>query len=395
MARVKSLSDNLIRSLKPEAKQYKRADGDGLWIVVKPNGSRLWHMRYSINGKSSTKSLGKYPAISLKDARIKRDEYRKQVSQGIKPTDKNTKEKHTTFKELTQEYLSHRNDLSEKYVHDINSLLERDFFNIIGHIDINDITIEQMISIFKSMEKRGIKTATKKAGSLVNRIFKYAVTMQYTQNNPMASIDLSILLKKHKPNNFAHITDVKLFKSLLLSIDDYVGDIYTRTALQFMPYVFVRPTNIRAALWEEFDFEEKVWVIPAEKMKMKRDHIVPLTDSMIKIIDKVRDNGSKYLFPSPQSTSRMLSENTLNVALKRLGFKDIMTSHGFRHTASTILHENIHNHGIPSDVIEMQLAHVEKNNVKGVYNKALYMKERIELMQWWSNYLDTLLCDSK
>lgn len=387
MSRVKPLSDNQIKSLKPKEKEYRVPDGDRLYICVTPKGSKIWRMDYVINGKKSSKSLGKYPEVSLKDARIKRDEYKQQVQHGIKPREAGTD---ATFKEMAEEYLDHRHDLSEKYLSDIRSLLKRDFYPDIGDLDLDSITTSHMIEIFKDMERRGIKTATKKAGSLVNRIFKYAVTMQYTSNNPVSSIDLSILLKKHKPNNFAHVTDINVFKELLQAIDEYHGDIFTKTALQLMPYAFVRPANIRAARWDEFDLYHKIWIIPATKMKMKRDHIVPLTDSMIKILDNVKNNNSEFLFPSPQSTKRQLSENTLNVALKRIGFKDIMTSHGFRHTASTFMHENIHKHGVQSDVIEMQLAHVEKSNVKGVYNKALYMEERIRLMQWWSDFLDDL-----
>lgn len=391
MSRVKPLSDNQIRALKPQEKEYRVPDGDRLYLCVTPGGSKIWRMDYAINGKKSSKSIGKYPEVSLRDARIKRDEYKQQVHSGVKPRDTTSD---TTFKAITKEYLEHRHDLSEKYMLDIKSLLERNFNPLIGDLDLDNITTAHMIEIFKGMEKRGVKTATKKAGSLVNRIFKYAVTMQYTNNNPVASLDLTILLKKHTPNNFAHITDVSLLKELLQAIEEYNGDLFTKTALRFMPYAFVRPANIRAATWDEFDEYHKTWIIPAAKMKMKRDHIVPLTDSMIKILDSVKNNNSEFLFPSPQSTKRQLSENTLNVALKRLGFKDIMTSHGFRHTASTILHENIHRHGVQSDVIEMQLAHVEKSNVKGVYNKALYMEERVRLMQWWSDFLDDLRCSS-
>ena len=381
------LSDNKIKALKPKEKEYKVGDGNGLWLFITPNNSKLWRFRYTLHGKSSTKSLGKYPTISLKEARLKRDEYRKQLSDGTKPRDIKSD---MTFKELSKEYLEHRSDLSEGYMKDIKALLERDFYPNVGEIEIDKITPPHFIDIYANMENRGIKTATKKAGSLINRIFKYGVTKQYTDNNPVASIDLSIILTRHTPENFAHITDIKLFKELLLSIEEYTGDIFTKTALKIMPYVFARPANIRAMLWKELDFKGKTWIIPADKMKMKRDHVVPLTESMIDIINAVSSNNSEYVFPSPQSTKRQLSDNTLNVALKRLGFKNIMTSHGFRHTASTILHENKHKHGIDSDVIEMQLAHVEQNNVKGVYNKALYMDERVRLMEWWSDFLDDL-----
>jgi len=381
------LSDNKIKALKPKEKEYKLGDGNGLWLFVTPNNTKLWRFRYTLNGKSSTKSIGKYPAVSLRDARAKCEEYRAQLSGGIKPREISSG---MSFREVSEEYLSKRPELSERYLKDIKALLERDFYPTLKGLDLESITVSHFIDIFSSMEARGIKTATKKAGSLVNRIFKYAVTKQYTTNNPMASLDLDTLLTKHKPENFAHITDEKLFKELLIAIEEYEGDIFTKTALRLMPYVFLRPANIRGLLWSEIDFDKKRILIPAEKMKLPRDHIVPLTDSMIEILNNAKNNNSDYVFPSPQSTKRQLSNNTLNVALKRLGFKDKMTSHGFRHTASTILHENIHIHGVPSEAIEMQLAHVEKNSVKGVYNKALYLSERSRLMEWWSNYLDSL-----
>ncbi len=390
MSRVKPLSDNQIKALKPQDKEYKIADGDGLYLHIKPTGSKLWRMRYSLDKKSTTMSLGAYPTVSLKDARKKREEIRVMVSSGINPNKKKDTINRTTFKEASKEYLDLCGNLSEQYVMDCKNILKRDYEDEIGDMMLDDIEAIDIIRVLKSMEDRGIKTMTKKSFSLVSRVFKYAITMQYTKNNPTRDIDLAVALKKHQVKQFAHTTDTEVLRQLLLDIDNYEGDIYTRTALQLMPYVFLRPANVRGALWDEFDFDKKLWTIPAEKMKTKKDHIVPLTKSMIKIIKHVDNDKSKYLFPSPQSSVRQMSENTLNVALKRMGYKDIMTSHGFRHTASTILHENIHKHNVPSDVIEMQLAHIEKNSVKGVYNKALYIDERIKLMQWWSDYLDFL-----
>lgn len=389
MSRVKPLSDNQIKASKPKDTEYKIADGDGLYLHIMPNGSKLWRLRYTINKKSSTKSLGKYPAVTLKDARLKRDDMRSDIQSGIKPQS-TTSQSGMTFKMLVDEYFTHRIDLDEKYKSDNKKSLETHYYPFIEDMEVTTIEAPHIIQVLKNMEKKGIYTATKKSGYMVDRVFKYGVTSQYCKHNPMGDIDMGVLLKSHPERNFAHITDEKLLKDLLLSIDECVCDISTKTALQLMPYVFLRPANIRGALWGEFDFDKKLWVIPAEKMKMKRDHIIPLTSSMIKILDNVKNNRSEFVFPSPQSTKRQMSENTLNVALKRMGFKDIMTSHGFRHTASTFMHENLHKHKVSSDAIEMQLSHVEKNSVKGVYNKAMYLEERVMLMEWWSYYLDEL-----
>lgn len=392
MSRVAPLTDNKIKSARPREKKYKLADGDGLYLTITPQGSKRWEYIYKIDKKQSSKAIGSYPTITLKEARVKRDEYRKMLAEGQRPRDSkgNGVTKSMVFKDLMEEYHKHHDELSARYIKDNTNMLERDFSSILNK-SLDDITIEDLLECFKAMEKRGLKSAPKKAGSLLTRMFKYAVTLRHTDNNPMASIDLTVLLKKHTPKNFPHTTDPKVLKGILYSIQEGTMDIYTKTALTFMPYAFLRPANIREMLWAEIDFGAKTWTIPASKMKMKKDHVVPLTPRMISILKSSPSKGkSKYVFPSPQTNFRPMSDNTLNVALKRLGYKDIMTSHGFRHTASTMLHENIHNHGIPSDVIEMQLAHVDSHSVRGVYNKALYMKERIALMQWWSDYLESL-----
>lgn len=388
MAKVKPLSDRQIKAAAAKDKEYKLADGDGLYLHVKPNGSKLWRLRYVLDGKSSTKSLGKYPDVNLTDARKKRVEIRKEVAQGIKPVKKVVRQSGMIFSELCEAYFAHRSDLSQNYIDDNTAFLKNHYYPTMEYLQLDDIEVVHIIEVVKMLQRKGTVTVVKKTGSLLNRIFKYGVTMQHMKRNVMADIDLSVLVKPHKPKNFAHITDEEEFKGVLKSIDLYPGDLFTRTALQLMPYVFLRPANIRGALWSEFDFDKKLWTIPAEKMKTGKEHVIPLTDSMIEIIKRAEGNASEFVFPSPQTVFRQMSENTLNVALVRLGYKGKMTSHGFRHSASTILHEHIHEHGIPSDVIEMQLAHVEKNSVKGVYNKALYMKERVRLMQWWSDYLD-------
>lgn len=389
MSRVVPLSDSKIKSLSPKEKDYKVADGDGLYLLVTPTGSKLWKMRYSLNGKSTTKALGKYPSVTLAGAREQRKKLRAKVANGTKPTTLEEEEK-LNFKELCEKYFTHRKDLTAKYIKNNKSYLANHYYPTMEHLRIEEIEPFHVIEVVKFMNKQGIHETIRRTGSLLDRIFKYAVTLQYMRHNPMSEIDLSIIVGRQKRKNFAHITDEDALRELLLAIDDYSGDLHTKTALQLMPYVFLRPANIRGAKWEQIDFDKKVWVIPADEMKMERDHIIPLTDSMIRIIKRVDGNSSRLVFPSPLSRTRIMSENTLNVGLKRLGYKDAMTAHGFRHTASTMLHENIHKHGIPSDVIEMQLAHVEKNKVKGTYNKALYMKQRIELMKWWSSYLDFL-----
>lgn len=392
MAKATPLTDTQVKNLKSKDKLYKMPDGDNLYLFVYPSGTKTWKMRYVIDGKESVSMIGTYPEVSLRDARRKRDEIKKLVYAGINPNEEPIEEVDTrmTFRQASKEYLEQRDTLSDKYINDCTNILERDYQHIIGDKHLDDIKPVDIITILKGMEHRGIKTMTKKSFSLVNRIFRFAVTMQYTENNPTASIDLKLALKPHKASQFPHTTDPNVLRKILKSIDNYNGDIYTKTALQLMPYVFLRPTNIREATWDEIDFENKVWTISAEKMKMNRPHIIPLTDTVIEILNNVKNNRSKYVFPSPRNPEKMMSRDTLNMALKRMGYEGVMSAHGFRHTASTILHENMHKHNLSSDAIEMQMAHVDKNSIKGVYNKAMYVQERTRLMNWWTDYLNFL-----
>lgn len=388
MAKVKPLTNTQIKKAKPQDKEYKLADGDGLYLHIMPTGSKLWRFRYTLYKKVGLLSLGKYPAVSLKMAREYREKCREMVAKGIKPT---LRSNSITFSQLVDKYFEFKDDLSPKYIKNNTAYLKNYYYPTLEHIGVDDIESSHIktILIFMSHKKEIHETARRTAG-LINRIFRFGVTMDYMQRNPMADIDVSLIVKRPPVKNFAHITDIKVFKQLLEDIDNYDGDFYTKSALQLMPYVFLRPSNIRFAKWEEIDLDKKIWEIPANKMKMKKSHIVPLSDTVLKIIENVKGSGSEYLFPSSWNIHKPMSENTLNMALKRLGYKDIMTSHGFRHTASTILHENIQKHGIRSDIIEMQLAHTDKNSIRGVYNKALYLQERQELMNWWSDWLDHL-----
>ncbi|NOR58038.1 MAG: tyrosine-type recombinase/integrase, partial [Sulfurimonas sp.] len=356
-----------------------------------PNGSKLWRIRYTFESKVYQKSLGKFPSVSLNDAREQRDLIKDALRDGIDPfagREPNHREVNS-FKELCNVYFEFRSDLSIKYVKDCKATLENYYYPTIGTRYLNDLKPIHIITILHKMNRLDKSALGYKTGSMLHRVFKYAVTFQIMERNPMNNIDLSVLLKPRRSVNYPHIIEEDALRDLILAIDKYDGFESTRLALQFSSYTFVRPSNVRFALWSEMNFDKKIWVIPATKMKMKRDHIVPLTDSMLKILKQTKELGeSKYCFPSARSKDAPLSQNTLNSALQRMGYKGIMTAHGFRHTASTFLHENISAHGVLSDAIEMQLAHVEKNTVKGIYNKALYLVERRKLMEWWSAFLD-------
>jgi len=390
---VRPLSEAKIKTAKPKDKQYKLFDGDGLFLTIYPNNIKRWSMNYSFVGKATTIAIGKYPEVSLKEAREKRQEIREKVRKGENPSKKaqKLKNKENPLEVISREYFEKREDLSESYKEDHIKKLEKDIFPKFGVLGMDMIGPMDMLSAIQAIDKRGSNVTAKKVFGIVDRIYRYAVTVGKAKRNIMNDLDKKVALRTVEVKNLAHTTDIKELADLLKAIDEYAGDYNTKMALKILPYVFVRPSNLRFMEWKEIDFKKKLWNIPGSKMKMKKDHVVPLANSVLKVIEEMKDVSygvSVYVFPSRLYKTRGLSENTFNTALKRMGFE--VTAHGFRHTASTLLHENISKHKIHSDAIEMQMAHTVGSSVKQVYNKALYIDERIELMQWWSDYLDEL-----
>lgn len=397
--RTMPLMDTDIRKAKAAEKQYLLRDGEGLVIAVTIEGKKRWRLKYRFNNKENTIALGEYPDMSLVDARKEKERYRDMIANGQDPSLYKKHQKHineakreNTFEAVAMGYMEHRDGLNENYAKRIKRALERDFFPFLTNRNVDDIKPLEMLEIIKRIEQRGAVESSHRLFTLIDRIYRYAVTLGRAERNIMTDIDKNLALKAHKHKNLPHLTDVTEFKILLKLTENYKGDFATKQALRLAPYVFVRPFNIRYAEWNEFDIENKIWKIPADKMKMKLTHIVPLTDSMIKIIKETEPfsrHRSKYVFPSPTNIQRTVSENTLGFALKRMGYNGQMTVHGFRHTASTILHENMHKHAVHSDAIEMQMAHSD-GSVRGIYNHAQYMEERVKLMRWWSDFIDEL-----
>ncbi|MEA3513108.1 MAG: tyrosine-type recombinase/integrase [Campylobacterota bacterium] len=385
MARItKPLTATEIDNAQKAEKQYKLYDGNGLSIVIFPNGKKKWRYEYTFDKKRNSLSLGGYPEIKLKTAREKTGEYNDKKNNGIDPKSKNIELKTLNIKELIQEYLETRIDWSEVTRVDMIQRIEKNIYPFIGDIQIDKITKKDIIDTLLIMEKRGATENGKKVFSLLNMTFKYASTLQKIERNILADIDRNLLFTKKKKTNFAHTTDPKILKEILLAIDDYQGELNSKVGLQLLPFLFVRPYPLRHMEWKEIDLDKKIWSIPKDKMKTDIDFIVPLSDYVVNILKK-HSSESHYVLNSLISRTRPLSENTFNFGLKRMGFN--ITAHGFRHTASTILHENIHIHKIPSEVIEIQLGHKVGNSVHRTYNKAQYIEERTRLMNWWSDYL--------
>ena len=389
------LSDMKIRNLKKKDKAYKIADSEGLYVFVSKTGNRLWRMDYGFNHKRKTLSFGKYPAVSLKLARTRRDEAKELLAIGIDPSAKKLEEKQeiveltvNTFENIAREW--HTKSLPlwvERNQKKILSCLIRDVFPIIGDMPIKSIKAPDLLQVINKLEARKANYTAGRAMQYCGRIFRYAI--QTARANHDITADLRGAIAPHKPKHFASITDPKEVGQLLRAIDTYEGHFTISCALKIAPLVFVRPSELRCAEWSEFDFENAEWRIPAERMKMDELHIVPLAKQTINIIKTLKPvtGNCKYLFPSVRTDSRPISDNTINAGLRRLGYtKEQMTGHGFRSMASTLLNEQ----GFNTDIIERQLAHSERNSVRAAYNYAQYLPKRHEMMQQWANYLDKL-----
>jgi integrase len=395
------LNDTQIKNAKPKNKDYTLTDGGGLYLLIKSTGSKIWRYQYTHNKKRHLTSFGAYPAVSLANAREQRSVYQKDISTGINPIEqkrailvkKEQKEKQqeNTFEIVFRQWVEvKRNKITAGTAHKIERTFELYFLPFIGQKPITEIKKQEYIDLILRMRDKGIHYYAHKTRGMLQQFLNYLEESNVLENAPQLRLENA--LPRPKETNYPHITDLKELAGLLRAIDDYQGDISTKYALMLAPLVFVRPANIRFMEWSEIDFEKGIWRIAAEKMKMRTPHITPLSTQAIKILREIQKVNSvyKYVFVSSVSTARPLSENTLNAGLKRIGYKGVMVSHGFRHTASTILHEHISEHGFHTEIIERQLAHAERNGVKAAYNHAEYLKERKELMQWWADFLDNI-----
>lgn len=387
------LTDTSIRNAKPKEKPYKLADSGGLHILVTPNGSRLWRLKYRVGGIEKLLSFGAYPQVSLKEARDKAFEAKQDLSSGIDPSQAKKVQKASTsgadsFEAVAREWFGKfSTGWAPGHAERVIRLLERDVFPWLGEKVIREITTPELLAVLRRIEARGAVDTAHRARQTAGAVFRYAVATGRAERDP--SGDLRGAIPPPREGHMAAITDPKRLGGLLRAIDGYEGGLIVRCALRLAPLVFVRPGELRRAEWKEVDLERGEWVIPGEKMKMRESHIVPLSRQAIEILEEIRPftGGGAFVFPSPTSMNRPLSDMALLTALRRMGIsKEEMTIHGFRATASSLLNAQ----GWPADVIERQLAHVERNKVRGAYNRHDYLPERRKMMQSWADYLDEL-----
>lgn len=365
-----ALTATAINAAKPRDKPYKLADGLGLYLLVAPTGGRLWRMNYRFLGQQKTLSLGSYPEMSLAKAREKRTAAREALADGQDPIEvrkaKVREEKaksEETFKAIADEWLARleMEGRAPKTLQKMRWLLDL-AYPLIGSRPITDLTAPELLEVLRTVEVRGRYETANRLRSTFGTIFRYAIVTGRAQRD--VAVDLRGALITPKPQHRAAILEPKALGGLLRAVDAHDGQPTVRIALKMLPHMFPRPGELRMAEWKEFDFETAVWTIPAAKTKMRRPHKVPLTQQVLDMLAELKPitGGGKFLFPSVRSAERPITDNTLNAALRRLGFgKDEVTAHGFRATASTLLNEMGKWH---PDAIERQLAHVESNDVR-------------------------------
>ncbi|WP_375084232.1 tyrosine-type recombinase/integrase [Providencia sp. SKLX074055] len=384
------LTDIQIRKAKPKDKAYTLNDGNGLSLLIEPNGSKGWRFRYRFAGKPKMISFGVYGQISLADARRKRDEAKKQLSDGIDPSDARKSEKITqkyaaenTFKAVAMEWHASKcSTWSKGYASEILRCFENDVFPFIGSRPIDQLAPLELLAVLQKIEKRGALEQASKIRRRCGEVFRYAVITGRAKYNPAP--DLSGAMNKPETKHFPFLQESEI-PDFVKALNNYQGSKITKYATQLLMLTGVRTVELRFAEWSEFDFENALWEIPKERMKKRRPHLVPLSPQVLEILDELKVISGNYslLFPGRNDVRKPISDASINKVIAKIGYKGRLTGHGFRHMMSTILHEK----GFDSAWIELQLAHVDKNSIRGIYNHALYLESRRLMLQFYTVFL--------
>jgi integrase len=385
------LTDTSIKAARTREKPYKLADGGGLVLLINPNGSRWWRLRYRYQGREQMLSLGTYPDVALKRAREKRAESRRLLADGINPGAKRLAERQAStdsFEAIALEWFAKQKpNWADSHSDKIIARLEADLFPWLGNKPIGGITAAELLACLRRVEARGAIDTAHRAHQNAGQIFRYAVATGRAARDP--SGDLRGALAPAKHGHFASITEPDKIGALLRAIHGYEGSLVVRCALRLSPLVFVRPGELRAAEWSELDLAKAEWRIKPDRMKARVLHIIPLSRQAVQVFEEIQplSGDTRFVFPSERTWTRPMSENTVNAGLRRLGYsKTDITAHGFRSMASTLLNEQ----GWNRDAIERQLAHGERDAVRAAYNYAEHLPERRRMMQTWADYLDGL-----
>ncbi|HEL9749548.1 TPA: tyrosine-type recombinase/integrase [Klebsiella pneumoniae] len=387
------LTARQVDTSKPKDKPYKLSDGGGLYLLVNPNGSRYWRLKYRVAGKEKLLALGVYPDVTLAEARQKRADAKKVLAAGGDPGQEKQEEKQAkeqavanSFERLAMEWHTHKStSWSEGYAEHLLMYLKKDIFPFIGQKAITDISQVEMLNVLRKMEQRGVLDKLKKTRQACRQIFTYAIITGRAEHNPVS--DLAGALKSPKQQHYPHLL-VDQIPDFLRALSEYSGSTITRNATRLLMLTGIRTIELRASEWVDIDFDKDIWNIPAERMKMRRPHLVPLSRQVRELLEEIHQltGRGKYVFPGRNDAGKPMSEASINQVIKRIGYDGKATGHGFRHTMSTILHEQ----GYNTAWIETQLAHVDKNSIRGTYNHAQYLDGRREMLQWYADYMQAL-----
>lgn len=419
---VKPLTAKQVDNAKPKDKSYTMFDGGGMYLEVTTQGSRRWRLKYRFDGKERRTSLGIYPAVSLSEARKKRDEAKVELAKGINPfiertleykaaAQKGTTSNKRNFRDIANTYLQEAEEtqsLSETYIVRLRKSFKADIFPVIGDTVAEDVEAADIGDVVLPMIKRGSVESARKTFYSISKIFKITISKDVISrrvdkltSNPCSLLDTKTIFGEKSDKHYAtiEIRDNQKLGALMRSIDTYTGAITTRLALKMIAHTFVRPYNVRFAKWSQIDFKNKQWIIPKEEMKVKKgeDFVVPLTETTLAILEDAKGLSDEYIFPSQRHKTSPMSDNAMVAAIKRMIYikgtgtkpdiKYEVVAHSFRGIFSTRAHKES---GFKYDIIEEQLSHSVGNRVERSYNHATYTEERVELMNWWSNYLNTL-----
>lgn len=384
-----ALTDTGIRKAKTKTSAYRISDGGGLYIWITPAGGKLWRWKYRFEGREKLMTFGGYPDVSLSLVRERHAEARKLLAASRDPMAERKAEKtaiENSFQSIAHLWLSHWQDgKSPRHVDYVKRRMEADILPCLGARPIALIEAPELVAMTKAIEQRGALDIAKRALETTGQVFRFAIAHGYAMRNPASEIRPSDILKSARKVNYARV-DSRELPDLLRSIEVYWGTPVTRLAIKLMALTFVRTSELIGARWSEFDLDAARWDIPAERMKMRTPHIIPLAKQSLEMLEMLRTltGESEWLFPGDRNSKRPMSNNTILKALERMGYKGRMTGHGFRGIASTILHEQGFNH----EHIELQLAHAPRNAVSAAYNHALYLEPRARMMQDWADFLE-------
>lgn len=390
-----ALTDTQVKKAKADGKPVKLSDGGGLYLQVNPTGAKLWRYAYRFAKKQKLMALGTYPEVSLAQARERHAEARRLLANSVDPMEQRKADRYaqavaaensfeTFARQWWEQWRSARSDNHAQYV---IRRLEQNVFPLIGARPVGAIEAPELVAMVKAVAARGALDIAKRCLQMCSHVFRYAIAHGMASRNPAADIKPSDILPSRRKENYARV-DARELPQLLLKIEAYQGKPTTRLAMQLMAYTFVRTKELIGARWSEFDLEAARWDVPAERMKMRTPHIVPLSPQAVNVLRILHTitGGNELLFPGERDHSKPMSNNTILAALDRLGYKGRMTGHGFRGLASTILHEQ----GFDHAHIELQLAHIERKSVSSAYNHALYLPQRAAMMQWWGEFLESV-----